>query len=176
MGNTISRPVFQVVSDRKLSEKDKNNGKTQYGKTLNERFRFHIEDYSNQECSELAFFQGRDFEKIFEKKNPDYGSKLAVVKITNPKTKKSIHRCYRTSSSIHGFGMFDYIGLSYNSLLELSKDTDSFKGMDELEISKGNKWLYYWHHPYRPTRLSLRLGLLGFILAVFSLVYSIFLS
>lgn len=175
MGNTISRPVFQVVSDRKLSEKDKNNGKTQYGKTLDERYRFHIEDYSIQECSEFAFLQGKDFEKIFGKKNPDYGSNLAVVKITNPKTKKSIHRCYKTSSSIHGI-KDSFIALSYNSLLELSKDTDSFKGMDELEISKGNKWLYYWHHPYRPTRLSLRLGLLGFILAVFSLVYSIFLS
>lgn len=171
MGNTISRRVFQVAANRGISASDKHNGKTETAQCLDGRFRIHIDDYSLQECTELAFLRGSDFVNIFGKKNPEYGSKLTVVKITNPKTKKSIHRLYRTSSSIHG--MNGYIGLSYPNLLALSSSSDSIKEMDELEITEGCRFLYYWNHPYSMTKVSTRIGLVGLVFSLVGLIISI---
>lgn len=168
----ISRRVFQIVPDRALSEADKRNGRTDFGDCLDKRIRLAIDDYSIQESSELVFLHGSDFEKIFGKRNPDYGTKLAVVKITNTRTKKSIHRLFRTSCNIHGIR--NYVALSYNSLLGLSNDSQSLKSMDELELAEGSWLIYYWNHPINATKVALRVGVYSIIISIIGIFISIF--
>lgn len=170
MSNKISRPVYQIGPQVK-------SGSSEFakeGQMLDSRDKVFTSIYNYTECAELAFLQGPDFERIFGKKNADYGASLAVVKITNPKTGKTIRRLFRTCSDININPKTDFIALPYTSLLRLCNGTDSFKSMDTLVVERGNKWLYYWSHPFHATMVSVRLGVIGLIIGAIGTLVGIF--
>lgn len=91
---------------RKLHQTTSNTSVIGYNKRHpHDREHMCITDYSPNECEELVFMQGADFEKIFGHKDgdPKLHGRLPVVKVTNPNTKKSVHLLYRTSSEISGY-------------------------------------------------------------------------
>ena len=161
----ISRPVFQIGAE--------GNPKPE-ATSLGHRGMVGTKIYSLTECTELAFLRGEDFKEIFGEYNADYGSSLAVVKITNPITGMSVHRLFRTCPDLNLPDGVNYVALTYTSLLRLSNSRESFKSMNQLIISKGCKWLYYWNHPFPATKVSVRLGVIGIMLSLVGIVVSLF--
>lgn len=163
--------VYQLTTLHDVVKYDLNHNKTYNGKQLCERPRIAINDYTQTESNEFAFLSGCDFRSIFGDKNANYGSKLAVVKITNAQTGKSIHRLFRTSHDVHNLS--SYIVLSYSSLLNLCKDQATFDCMDKLVVSEGCVLKYYINHPNHCTKIMLWMAIASTLLSIVSILVSI---
>ena len=108
------------------------------------------------------------YEEIFgitRKLEKDTNKRLAIVKISA--NGKSIHRAFRSVAGMTN----DYAGLTANSLRLLN---DSM-GNDpkEVELSPGSRLPFYWYHPDKAIRISIKLGLLSVILGSLSIVISV---
>lgn len=150
-------------------ESDREQGKQASVSSLKNRTHLYVNDYSISECGDLAFFNGKDFARIFGTRNSNYGTSLTVVKIYNPITHKTIRRLFRTSANIRG--MHDYVGLSYSSLLALSNSQETFDTMDALIVSKGSIILYYLRHPNHCTFVMIWLGYHKYLVLYYRYVY-----
>lgn len=172
--HSIKRIAYQAKFGTR-HEKDSRDQDT-LTKTLKGRNRAFIQDYSIVDSDGFVFMDGKDFAEIFGDRhaNTGYKNKLAIVKIFNPNTGKSIHRQYRTCSSLKGWK--DYAALTYHSLIELVDSQDQFENMEELEISKGSVYKYYWNHPFHATKVATRLGVYGIVVGVISIIVSVFSS
>lgn len=110
------------------------------------------------------------YKEIFgvRKKNTGNSKKrLSIVKITA--NGKSIYRAYRSVSAVDFVN--DCVGLSPNSILLLNDKN----GNDpiQVELSKGHCFPYYWYHPDKAIRLSVKLGGISLLLGVISIAVSI---
>lgn len=108
------------------------------------------------------------YEEIFgitRKLEKDANKRLAIVKISA--NGKSIHRAFRAVSGMTS----DYAGLTANSLRLLN---DSI-GTDpvEVELSPGSCLPYYWRHPDKAIRISIKLGLLSVLLGLISVINAV---
>lgn len=169
--NSIERKVFVLNPSWSSMQNEKSHGKTEDASILKDRSSLCVKDFTRNEFNEIAILSGPDYKKLFGDTNANVGSKFTVVKITNPQTGKSIHRLYRTSSSVRG--MNNYIGLSYTSLLSLSKDQESFDNMDQLLVEPGSRVKYYAKHPDLTTRIMLWGTIISVVLSVLSIIISV---
>ena len=86
---------------------------------------------------------------------------LSVVKIEYGG--KTIYRRYQ-AKTCSGFKS-DMFAISPNSWRMLS-DNNHCPTTNCVSISSGNKFCYYWNHPFQATRLTVRLGLIGIVLTL----------
>lgn len=93
--------------------------------------------------------------------------RLSIVKISA--NGKSIHRSYR-GVTVTGFNS-SLVALSPNSIM-LLHDSEGNQPQD-VEVSKGCFVPFYWNHPDKSVRISVRMGLLSLVLGLISLVVSI---
>ncbi len=120
-----------------------------------------------------VYLQSSVFEEIFgmtKKMSNDKVKRLAIVKIEG--TGKPIYRAFK-SGSIKGLTK-DYVGLTSNSLYLLSDATGNFP--DNVELSPGKYIPFYWQHPDKAIRISVKLGFLSLFLGLLSIVISIVLG
>ena len=132
---------------------------------------------SSKEYDEYVVLHSTMYEAIFgEKKAKAKRSKklLSVVRICYEG--KSIHRAYR-SVSAKDFGK-DYVSLTPNSIYELCQN--SSEPPKKVSISKGCRWMYYWHNPVAAVRMSFRIGIIGILFTIitsmFSMIFTLFIS
>jgi len=118
-----------------------------------------------------AVFCSAAYAKIFgTMKNNQNQSKqrLSVVKITNEDSHRSIYRVYR-GASVDGLDS-KTVMLSPAALQELDIDNCSNR---EVAVSQGSRWMFYRDHPNAATRISFRIGMLGVLIGLLSMVVSI---
>lgn len=169
--------AFKALDNRK-SEDDTGR------KNHKEALKFpNNECYLNDSIPEnidTVILAGCDFEAIFKTtkaKSPMWTKRLPIVKISFKG--KSIHRRFYGNNDLGKKGkdrkhVGEYAALNYSSLYELvGENPDEIKGKT-VQISKGRRLPYYWNHPFHATRISFRLGLISIIIAVVSLLLSIF--
>lgn len=118
-----------------------------------------------------AVFCSAAYAKIFgTRKNDQNQSKqrLSVVKITNEEDRRSIYRVYR-GASIKDLDA-STVMLSPAALQELGIDDCSDR---KVSVSQGCRWMFYRNHPNAATRISFRIGMLGVLMGLLSIVVSI---
>ena len=138
--------------------------------------RYFIEDYDAEYWSDKVILNGDLFKDLYgttRNKASDSEKLLSVIKITS-KDGKSIHRAFFGKKGISGFNKKD-IALTANSIRLLSSDGRP-EHIDEVWVSKGNKFCYYWNHPYHATRISMKLGIYSICIAIVLSLLSIFLQ
>ncbi len=124
---------------------------------------FQVADYSTAEYDDKVLIFGQNYESLFgtPRKNASSGLKrLSVVKIST-KDGTSIHRAFLGSNGLKG----NQVALSPNSIRLLASKTEP-DYIDEVTISKGSEFLYFWNHPYHATRISMRLGMIGILATI----------
>lgn len=125
--------------------------------------KYQVADYSTGEYDDKVLLFGLNYESIFktQRKNASSGLKrLSVVKIST-KDGTSIHRAFLGSNGLKG----NQVALSPNSIRLLASKTEP-DYIDEVTISKGSEFLYFWNHPYHATRISMRLGMIGILATI----------
>lgn len=109
------------------------------------------------------------YNKIYnttKKTASDSLKRLSVVKISA--NEKVIYRSYRGISASDFLS--DYAALSPNSIRMLN-DKDGNEPQD-VQVSPGSIFPFYWYHPDKSVRLSAKLGLISLLLGVISIVVS----
>ena len=122
--------------------------------------------------NDVAYVQSSDYAKIIgEKKcNQSTGKKrMTIVKIQHGK--KSIHRRL-CSVSAQGFTSGN-IAISMNSFYELAEEGKKKDEIENVSVSKGCHFCYYWNHPFHATRISARLGFISVFFAIISIILTI---
>lgn len=117
-----------------------------------------------------AILNSSAYQEIFHKtrnRSNKMKKRLAVVKITA--NGESIHRSYRAESA-KDFNS-NYVGLTPSSL-RLLNDKDG-KDPEEVAVSKGSYFVFYWSHPDKAIRVSFKLGLLGVLLGLISVAITV---
>ena len=120
-----------------------------------------------RDYDDVAFLNNRVYSKIFGERRADSSNDqklLSVVKITCGR--KSIHRAYRRAANM----TMDTVALTTNSQRLLF---GSLSNADEVTITKGSKFLYFWDHPFYETRMSMRIGVISVALAILSIVLAV---
>lgn len=107
------------------------------------------------------------FNEIFKTTKKTAGSslkQLSVVKISA--NGQVIYRAYRGVSATDFLN--NYVALSPNSIMLLN-DKDGNEPQ-EVEVSEGCIFPFYWYHPDKAIRISTRLGLVSLLLGVLSFI------
>ena len=119
------------------------------------------------EC--CAYLYPTVYEKIFRKKKKEASQsdqRLSIMKIKN--SNRCIYRKY-TGKSVDGLTQ-DYIVISGNSKQQLKFD----EGKENIvTVSKGCWLPFYWYHSNSATRMSFRIGMLGFATGLTGIILSI---
>ena len=135
---------------------------------------FCLGDYKSESYDDKVIMSPGQFERIFDKNRNNVKSELkllAVVKITADNG-ASIHRAYYGRMKKEDNEKQKRIGLSPNSIRLLALE----EGENQVQISKGSKFLYFWNHPYHATRISMRIGILSIALTIISFVITLILN
>ena len=140
---------------------------------LKERGDILISDFSATESDGFVFLDGNDFKDIFGKRHADTSlrNKLAIVKITNPRTGMSIHRQFRTSGDLHHLN--NYAILTFYSLVNIVKSQEELDRMDKVVLSKGCIYQYYWNHPFHATKVATRIGVYSFLASLLGILLNL---
>lgn len=123
-----------------------------------------------------VFLDGHDFKEIFDESRGNsrkYRHSLPIVKITRAETGQSIHRIFHTCHTLGSYKKTNYVALTYSSLLQLSTSNEDYKYIDQLEISEGSWFPFYWNHPHHATRISMRLGFVSLIISALSFIIAL---
>ncbi len=129
------------------------------------------------DLEDTAYLSSGAYENIFGKKRSKVGrcgKLLSVVKIYNPESRLSIYRKYQFNPDFQGIND-DMIALHPASIRELVKEDNSEIVGKTVEVSKGNRFCYFWRHPFHATRISMKLGTFSLFLAVISIIVTIIL-
>ncbi|MBR4129759.1 MAG: hypothetical protein IKU02_02415 [Bacteroidaceae bacterium] len=124
-------------------------------------------DYSPSEFDDKVILYGDVFKDLFEVPRYKSGKNLkllGVIKITY-KNGKSIHRAYLGKKGVPGFCK-NHVALSHNSIRLLNGNDENADFIDQVTISKGSVFFYFWDHPFHATRISMRLGVISILLTV----------
>ena len=130
------------------------------------------------DLEDAAYLSSGAYEKIFGRKRSKVGrcrKTLSVVKIYNPESGLSIYRKYQYNPDFKGIND-DMVALHPASIRELVKEDNSEIVGKIVEVSKGNRFCYFWLHPYHATRISMKLGVFSIVLAIFSIIITIITS
>ena len=135
------------------------------------------------ECGKLdledtAYLSSGAYKKIFDSKRSEVrkGRKiLSVIKIRNPKSGLSIYRKYQYNPDFKGIND-NMIALHPASIRELVNEDNSAIVGETIEVSKGNCFCFFWHHPFHATRISMKLGFISIVLAIISIIVAIITS
>ncbi len=134
---------------------------------------YHITDFDAEFWADKVIVYG-DLFKLLEGKTRDVASdgkkRLSVIKITT-KDGKSIHRAFYGRKGVKGFDK-NAIALTSQSIRMLNKDGNP-EHIDEVYVSKGCKFDYYWNHPFHATRIAVKLGLVSLVSGFLSLIITI---
>ena len=128
---------------------------------------------SSKEYDEYVVLHSSMYKAIFGEKKAEARrakKQLSVVKICYEG--RSIHRAYR-SIPAEDFGK-DYVGLTPNSIYELCQN--SSEPPKKVSISKGCRWMYYWHNPVAAVRMSFRIGIIGILFTVVTFIITLAVS
>lgn len=169
MESKLYKDVYQAELSR-----DKGTRYPNGGLTFQYRNRLLLPEYFASDCDCSVYCNGKDFAAIFGRRrsNTKYKSIPPVVKVTNPRTRLSIHRIYRMYPSEYKIKE-EHCVLTYQSLLELINNNNDMNRLDRVLLSKGSLWKYYWHHPFHATRISMHLGVYSMLIGLLSLVISL---
>lgn len=134
-------------------------------------------DYSPELYDDKVVLNGDIFKDLFDV--PRYKARkslklLAIIKITN-ENGESIHRAFFGKKGIDNLNR-NQAGLSHNSIRLLNGDGENPDWIDNVTLSRGSLFLYFWDHPFHATRISMRVGLIGIILSLISILISILFS
>ncbi len=129
------------------------------------------------DLEDTVYMSSGAYQEIFGKARKEMCrsmKQLSVVKISNPDSGEVIYRKYEYNPSFNGVGD-DMIVLHPASIRELASDegNSSLVGK-EVDVSRGCCFLYFWNHPFHATRISMRLGVISILMAVLSILTSIF--
>lgn len=163
MKSKVYKDVYQVELSNDKETRHQNDGSAIPKLVLPEHY---ASDFGS-----VVYCEGNDFSNIFgdRRANTKYKRTPPIVKVTNPKTGHSIHRAYRMGRNFPK----NACGLSYFSILELINNDDDMAQMNQVVLSKGSLWKYYWYHPFHATKISTRLGVFSIALGLLSLIISI---
>ena len=131
-------------------------------------------DYSSPDYDDKIVLHGDVFRDLYDMpryKAPMNLKLLAVIKITS-KNGVSIHRAFHGRKNISDMTK-SHVGLTSNSIRLLNGDGDDPDFIDQVSISKGCLFLYYWNHPFHATRISMRIGIISILIGIFSIILSI---
>ena len=157
----IERNAYKVVghyNDVKIGREV--YGQVRFAETLKNREPICVHDCKDTE----VYLRGEDFCKIFGSKRADgkHKNSMPVVKVSH--NGKSILRkycCCRECDDIK-----DFVGLTYESLLLLSYDTNDINNMGKLTLSPGSRvWFYL-----RYSDLGERVGIWAFFISILSFI------
>lgn len=175
----IRRTVYPLSMDPEVRKSNARHERHCHADKLKDRLRLYLEDVqpSNMDCD--VFLKGGDFIEIFgaRRSNMDNSEFSQIVKISRKTVNgrvKSIYRRFAATSSVRDIDKFAV--LSYHSLLALSESADDYEEINEIKISKGSYFPYYWYHPNDATRISMKLGVYGLIASGLCCIVSILLS
>lgn len=130
------------------------------------------------DCNDIAFMQAATYNEIFGLKTAHKCNywRGKIIKISYGK--RSVHR--RVEISTEPGLLKDMVVLTYESIGELSY-YDKYSGKvlrpidQQVTISKGCRLIYWLKHPNPAARISYHLGMLSVLLAVVSIMLSLFL-
>ena len=129
---------------------------------------FYLEDgFYPSELDDCVIIHKDVYKQIFGKTRKTSSNEkklLSVVKISY--NDRSIHRAFKTNYAITK----KKIALTYNSLRLLSEAPDE---VENVEISKGCRFAYFWYHPFHATRISMRIGVISVIIGLVGVILSI---
>lgn len=132
---------------------------------------FGVEKSSMGDIDSKVIIHSSDYQKIFgalKKDLPTFHKRLCVVKI------KSAHGCSIHRECIaHPLNTERCAAVTWHSLSLLDLEGET---MPIVEMTKGSRWAFYWHHPVHATRISTRLGAAGIIISVLMSILSIVIS
>lgn len=149
--------------------------KVSYEKRKNpdKRKRLYVTNYTPSEYEELVFVDGRNFKDIFgEPDSQRKRNKHTIVKITNPETKLSVYRLFRTSSDIQNM-QNAYAALTYTAIKKLTNSPEGLDSIKKVRLSEGAVVPFYWNHPNPATRISVRMGVWGIIATLICTIVSV---
>ena len=134
-------------------------------------------DYIEEELQDKVLLNNNQYEKFFnitykaEKYRP---WKRKIIKITNPVENSSIHRMFFGASNLEINGNQFFVPRPSQYMIAANKAGQTFK------LKKGNKFLFYWQHPFHNVRVSFKatliLGLISIILGVIAIIITIILG
>lgn len=99
--------------------------------------------------------------------------RLAVVKVTYIDGKGRKHSIWRRFESCSALKESEEVALNYSSLNELLPGRVKDHLGEEVYLSNGSRFMYFWNHPFHATRISARLGWVSLALAIVSIVLSV---
>ena len=120
-----------------------------------------------RDYDDVAFLNNRTYSAIFGETRADSSIEkklLSVVKIKYGC--RSIYRAYRCSANMTK----NTVALTQNSQRLLF---GSLTNADDVTISKGSKFIYFWNHPFHATRISMRLGVVPVVFAILSIIITL---
>ena len=133
-----------------------------------ENYSIYVDDPNiDLEC--CAYLHPTVYEKIFRKKKKEASQsdqRLSIMKIKN--SNRCIYRKY-SGKTVEGL-THDYIVISGNSAQQLNFEKDEEK---IVTVSKGYWLPFYWYHSNSATRMSFRIGMLGFATGLTGIILSI---
>lgn len=95
--------------------------------------------------------------------------------LLDPESKLSIYRKYQYTPDFKGIKE-DMIALHPASIRELVKEDNSEIVGKTVVVSRGNRFCYFWRHPYHATRISMKLGVPSIVLALISIIVTVITS
>lgn len=119
---------------------------------------------SSRELDQYVVLESHMYQEIFGKKKIASNAskkRLSVVKISY--NGSSIYRAY-LSAPVVGFKK-DYVALTPNSIYELSQE-EKINLLDNVTLTKGSWWKYYWNSPNAAERMSFRIGICGILVTI----------
>jgi len=128
-------------------------------------------DYSANEYDDRVVLNGKLFKSLFDTSRHNASSRLkllAVVKVTNPKNGKSVHRAFFGRNNIKGLDT-EKVALTRNTIRLLCDEENKQDHIDSVIISKGSAFIYFWKHPFHATRISM----IGVVLSMASIILSV---
>lgn len=172
MSKTITRELFQTAYANSESELQERIAEEKTRKTG--RKKLYITTYGPSESEELVFLSGSDFKQIFGEPDKNRSrEKQTIVKIYNPESKRSIYRLFRTCHDIKIKGG-GYAAVTYTAIRKLTNSADGIDNLKTVQLSEGCMVPFYWNHPNPATRVTVKFGVYGLIVSIFSFLITLF--
>lgn len=124
---------------------------------------------NNLESKIVIYYQ--DYEEIFgidKPHMPTIQKQMCIVKV---KTRNG-HAIYRECIA-HPLITTPCAAVTWNSLSMLNLENVK---KPIVELSKSNRYAFYWHHPSHSVRVSVKLAVIGIIISIIAIIISMIVS
>lgn len=128
--------------------------------------RNHVGAFPLEFYEDKALLFSNQHYALFKRTIGENPKRRGIIKVRNGK--RGIYRSFMSEAAFHLNSK--QIALDFSSLRELGL---SRSGLREVEVSRGNRFLFYYRHPNSALRMPFKLGFYGIILTIITLIATI---